>query len=48
MHSLAYTARLLDWQRPTLMVSTKIPFISLFLFLGGKFASFRLLPFVYC
>jgi hypothetical protein len=46
MHSLAYTAHLLDWQHPTLVVSTKLPFISLFLFLGGKFACFRLLPFV--
>jgi len=32
--NLAYTARLLDCQRPTLVVSMKIPFISLFFFLG--------------
>jgi hypothetical protein len=34
MHNLAYIARLLDWQRPTVVVSMKIPFIGLFLFLG--------------
>ena len=36
MHILAYTARLLDCQRPRLVVSTKIPSIILFLVLGGR------------
>jgi hypothetical protein len=34
MNNLAYTDRLLECQRPTLVVSVKIPFISLFFVLG--------------
>jgi len=40
--NLAHTAHLLDCQCPTLMVSTKVPFISLFLVLGGRFAYVKL------
>jgi hypothetical protein len=37
MSNLAYTARLLDCQRPTLVVNMKISFISLFFVLGWRF-----------
>ena len=46
--SLAHTARLCDCQHPTLVVSMKISFVSLFFVLGLKFACVRLLPFIVC
>ena len=46
--NLPYTARLLDCQLPTLVVSMKISFISLFFVLSGRFAFVRLLPFIVC
>jgi hypothetical protein len=45
---LDHTASLLDCQRPTLVVSTNISFISLFIVSGGKFACARLLSFTVC
>jgi len=38
MSNLAYAAPLLDCQLPTLVVSAKIPFITLFFVLGWRFA----------
>ena len=48
MSNLAYTALLLDCQRPTLVVSMKMSFISLFFVLGGRLACVRLLSFIVC
>jgi len=48
MHNLAHTSRLLDCQRPTLVVSTKVPFISLVLVVVGRFVCVRLLPLGRC
>jgi hypothetical protein len=39
--------RSLECQRPKLVVSVKIPFVSLFFVLGWGFACVRLLPFIY-
>ena len=46
MSILTYMACLLDCQHPTLVVSIKISFVSVFFVLGLRFARVRLLPFI--
>jgi len=48
MNNLAYSPRWFDSHRPTLVVSKKISFISLYFFWGWMFVCVRLLTFILC